>query len=92
MSWLAERKTAIKRQEDRDRAWHDANRAALPERANQILDALWRTIGVQERCMELLTKELNEARGGKNPDARHDRPEEVVAVKVGRHRVREIKR
>jgi hypothetical protein len=42
--------------------------------------------------MELLTKELNEARGGKNPDARHDRPEEVVVVKVGRHRVREIKR
>ena len=26
------------------------------------------------------------------PDARHDRPEEVVVVKVGRHRVREIKR
>lgn len=26
------------------------------------------------------------------PDAKHDRPEEVVVVKVGRHRVREIKR
>ena len=25
------------------------------------------------------------------PDARHDRPEEVVIVKVGRHKLREIK-
>lgn len=25
------------------------------------------------------------------PDARHDRPEEVVIVKVGRHKVQEIK-
>lgn len=92
MTWLPERTTADERAEKADRAWHDANRAALPERANQILDALWRTIVLQERCMELLTKELNEARGGKNPDARHDRPEEVVVVQVGRHKVREIKR
>ena len=26
------------------------------------------------------------------PDARHDRPDEVVIVKVGRHKVQEIKR
>ena len=26
------------------------------------------------------------------PDAKHDRPEEVVVVKVGRHRVRELRR
>ena len=25
------------------------------------------------------------------PDARHDRPEEVVVVKVGRHKVQELK-
>jgi hypothetical protein len=25
------------------------------------------------------------------PDARHDRPDEVVIVKVGRHKVQEIK-
>jgi len=92
MSWLPERTTAEQRAEKADRAWHDANRAALPERANRILDALWRTLALQRRAIARLTSDLDEARGGKNPDARHDRPEEVVVVKVGRHRVREIKR
>jgi hypothetical protein len=92
MTWLPERGTAEQRAQQRDRAWHDANRAALPERANRILDALWRTLALQSRCIARLTADLNEARGDTNPDARHDRPEEVVVVKVGRHRVRELRR